>query len=200
MEERGFTLIEIIVVLALITLMTVIALPSLTSYFRISLKTTARELASTIKQTYHATTLTGRVHRIVYDLKSQEYWSEQGPATVLLDTAESREREERRKRFQKLSEAEQAPPTFFSLNRNVTRKRVALPRGVRFKDIIVRQGAEPVKQGQAYTHFFPHGVIEPTLIHFVDEAQHSFSLVISSTVGKTDFYERNVEPTEAFGK
>src|SRR4051812_30840282 len=97
--ENGFTLIEMIVVIALIGMITIIAIPQINSYTKISLSSTSREMASTVKETYNGAVMLGKVHRLVYDFKSGQYWAERGPATVLLDTNESKEREETRKKF-----------------------------------------------------------------------------------------------------
>lgn len=189
-QDRGFTLVELLVVVALIALVTVLALPGVSSYFKVSLNSATRELASVIKESYNSAVMTGNVHRLVYDLKKNEYWVEVGPPTVLLDTAESAEREERRKRFRKASEKE--PPSGFSIAKGVTRKKQPLPRGVQFEDIITQQSKDPIKEGTAYTHFFPHGLTERTIIHLKDQSNHQISLVISSLIGRTKLIGRYV--------
>jgi prepilin-type N-terminal cleavage/methylation domain-containing protein len=66
----GFTLLELLVVVGLIALISALALPSLSSYFQVSLNSATRELASTFKEAYNSTVVTARVHRVAYDLKS----------------------------------------------------------------------------------------------------------------------------------
>ncbi|OFZ01489.1 MAG: hypothetical protein A2070_01755 [Bdellovibrionales bacterium GWC1_52_8] len=191
----GFSLIEVLIVVAIISMVTFLTLPSITSYLQISLHTAAREMASVIKDAYNSTIMTGRVHRIVYDLKENSYWVEAGPTSVLLDTQESREKEERRKRFRKSSEPEK-PPSEFMLQTLVTRKKKPLPRGVIFEDIVTQQSPEPLVEGAAYTHLFPHGLAEKTIVHLKDNSDHHASLVISPLVGKTDVYERYLSSDE----
>ncbi|MGK5085944.1 prepilin-type N-terminal cleavage/methylation domain-containing protein [Bdellovibrionota bacterium FG-2] len=195
----GFSLVEMMIVIALIALISTFVLPNITSYFKVSLNSAAREMASTIKESYNATVITGRVHRIVYDLKENKYWVEGGPANALMETKESREREERRKRYAKPSDDAQ-PTSSFSLASQITSKKIALPRGVKFEDLITQQSPEPIKDGLAYTHFFPHGLTEKTLIHLKDESDHHLSLGVAPLVGRTDLFERYVDAKEAFGK
>ncbi|MBY0470824.1 prepilin-type N-terminal cleavage/methylation domain-containing protein [bacterium] len=195
--EKGFSLIEMVVVVALIGMITVIAIPQINSYTKISLNSTAREMASTVKEAYNGAVMLGKVHRLVYDFKNGEYWAERGPATVLLDTNESLEKEEIRKKFASLSEKK--PASVFSLDKTINRKKNALPRGVEFEDIITEQGKEPVKNGIAYTHFFPHGMTEQTIIHLKDNADHKMTLVISPLLGRTQVFQRYVGPEEAYG-
>lgn len=192
--RNGFSLLEMLVVVALIALVTLFALPSITSYFRVSLGTASRELAGTIKEAYNSAVITGRVHRIVYDLTKHQYWVESGPPTLLLDSEASAERERRRKRF--ALEKDEPPPSPFKLERAVTRKKAELPTGVTFEDVVTQKTKEPITAGLAYTHVFPHGLTERTLIHIQDTSKHHNTLVISPLVGKTDLYERYATDAE----
>lgn len=199
-SERGFSLIEMLVVIALIALITVFAMPSVSSYFQVSLSTASREMAAVVKEAYNSAVITGKVHRLVYDMKTNEYWVESGPPTVLLDTKETKEKEERRLKFStKIGEAA-APPSPFKIEKSVTRKKTPLPRGVVFEDVITEQSPEPQTEGKAYTHFFPHGLTEETIIHLTDQSKHHVSLVISPLVGKTDLYERYATAAEIFAR
>ncbi len=196
-KSRGFSLIELMVVVAIIGLFTAVALPKLTSFFRVSLESATRDLASIIKETYNATMVTGKVHRLVFDLTKNEYWVESSPNAFLLNTSESREKIERRKRRDRHYEE---APSGFNLERLITRKKKSLPMGVSIEDIVTQQGDEPVTTGTAYSHFFPYGITERTIVHLKDQSEHQFSLVIAPTIGSTDLYMRYVRPNDAFGK
>lgn len=191
----GFTLLELLVVIALIGLMAVFAIPSVTSLFKVSLNSSAREMGSIVKEAYNASVMTGKVHRLVYNFKDQTYWVEAGPRTVLLDTAESKEREERRKRFATLAQQEKMKEeqAVFQMAKAITRKKVELPRGVEFEDILSEQGNDPISQGTTYTHFFPHGLTEQTTIHLKDNSEHHVTLAITAIGGRTRVYDRYVK-------
>ena len=197
-EIRGFTLIELLVVIALIALITALIVPSISSYFQISMNSAGRELGTAVKDAYNSTVLTGRVYRVAYDLKSNEYWVESGPSNVLLDTESSKKKADERKLHSRSKNEPDENP--FSMDRTITRKKVSLPRGVVFDDVVTQQSKDPIKQGVAYTHFFPHGITEQTIIHLIDSSNHKESLVISPLIGRTDVYDRYVTPGEAFGK
>jgi type IV pilus assembly protein PilA len=195
-DRRGFTLIELLVVIALIAVMAAIALPSVSSYFQISINSATRDIGGKVKEAYNSTVLTGRVYRIAYDLKENTYVVESGPPTVLLDTEESAKKEE----YRKLHNVKQEQASPFAIDKMITRKPIALPRGVTFEDIITQQSKTPIKQGVAYTHFFPHGMTEQTIIHLTDSSGHKASLVISPLVGHTDIWDRYISLEDAFGK
>ena len=195
---RGFTLIEILVVIALAAIITAFVIPSVSSYFQVSINSATREIGTTVKEAYNSTVLTGRVYRITYDLKKNQYWVESGPPNVLLDTAATLKKAEEDSMHH--SDEGKPKPDSFSMDRTVTRSKVSLPRGVTFEDVITQQSATPIKSGLAYTHFFPHGITEQTIIHLKDSSTHHASLVISPLVGNTDVYDRYISLEEAFGK
>jgi prepilin-type N-terminal cleavage/methylation domain-containing protein len=197
-SRSGFTLIELLVVIALIAIISIIALPTVGSYFQITLSSATREIASTVKEAYNSTLLTGQVYRMAYDLKNRQYWVESGPANVLLETKESREKAEMKKRFTQTLSAQ--TKSQFSMATDINKKKHSLPRGVKFEDVITQESPEPIIDGMAYTHFFPNGLTEQTLIHLTDDSKHHTTLALTPILGRTDSYERSVTPEEAFGK
>lgn len=191
------------VVVALMGLIAAMAVPSISNVFKISLGSTTRDLATTVRHAYNAAMMTKKVHRLVYDFKSQRYWVEVGPQNLLMDTEETRAKAERAAKFtSKLSAEEEekkrkASESAFSLATYVTRKKTDLPRGVEFEDVKTEQREEPFTEGVVYTHFFPHGIIEQTVIHLKDTSNHHSTLVIEPTVGRTKVIERFVPAEEA---
>jgi prepilin-type N-terminal cleavage/methylation domain-containing protein len=195
-HPAGFSLLEMLIVMALIALMSAFALPSITSYFQVSLSKASREMASTVKEAYNSTIITGKVHRLVLDFKSGTYWVESGPADALLDTRESLEKAERRKRWAKPSD--KPPPSNFAMESSVTRKKMALPEGVEVEDVYTERSPDPMTEGTAYSHMFPSGITEQTIIHLKDKSEHHNTLVITPLLGRTDVYERYASKNEIF--
>lgn len=196
----GFTLIELLVVVALIGLISVMALPSVSSYFQVSLNTTTREMASVVKDAYNTTLLSGKVHRIVYDLKKNQYWVEVGPDNALMDTKESLEKAAQRRRLRMQSSDAAETGIQFTMDKTVTKKKMSLPSGVKFEDLVTEQSQVPIEVGEAYTHIFPNGITEQTLVHLADSSRHHSSLSITPLLGRSDVYDRHIEKGEVFGK
>ncbi len=200
--KAGLTLIELVIVISLIALIFSIAIPSLNSVFKVSMNAATREMATVIKQAYNSAMVTRKVHRIAFDLKEGKYWVESGPATLLLDTAESKEREERRRRFQIRSEEEEqaaaASQSAFSQEKAVSRGKSSLPNGVSFEDVIPEGAEEPIREGMAYLHIFPHGLAEQAIIHLKDKSNHHVTLVVQPVVGKTKSFGRYLTGKEAY--
>ncbi len=64
----GFTLIELMVVIVLVGLFSALVVPLVTGVGQDGLKLSARRLAGTVKYLYNEAALTGRPHRLVFDL------------------------------------------------------------------------------------------------------------------------------------
>jgi len=199
-DQAGFTMIELMVVITIIALMSFLILPSIGGYFRVSVDSATRDLASTIKEAYNSALATGRVHRIAYNINKREYWVESCLGSLLLDTEASLEKEERRRRRSSRSNDEKPPASPCARDKSVSRKVGKLPTGVEFEDIVPPHVKEPLTEGMAYTHIFPHGMTEQTIIHLTNEGKTHVSLVVSPLVGQTDVYARYVSPQEAFGE
>ncbi len=201
-NSAGFSLVELLIVVALIGLVGILVVPGIGNVFKVSMNSATREIAGKIKETYNSTMMSKRVHRIVFDLKEQEFWVERGPTDLLMETEESREKAKRAEKFGSVKAEEEFKKreSQFSLAKLITRKKVSLPRGVEIEDIATEQNPEPITEGRALIHLFPNGLIEQTIIHLKDNSNHKATLVIQPLVGKTKVYERYVSKEEALGE
>ncbi len=78
-KEQGFTLIEIILVLALIGAVAGVVIPNLTLTIDSQMSSALRNLTGQIRSAYDDAIFTGRLHRMVFNIKTGEYWVEQAP-------------------------------------------------------------------------------------------------------------------------
>ncbi len=192
-RNDGFTIIEILVVITIIVGILALTFPTISSYFKTSLNSATRDLAGISKETFHNSLLTGKITRIIYDINESKYWVESIPAGSTIDTEESLERQKKKQRVMK--ETKQVK---FQMETNVTKRKVSLPTGVSFEDVITSRSEKPITEGQATTHFFPFGPGERVIIHLKDTSNHKASLVISPTTGNTTVYDRYIDAEEIF--
>jgi prepilin-type N-terminal cleavage/methylation domain-containing protein len=201
-KTAGFTLIELLIVIAILGLVGLVAVPSITNTFRFSVQSTAREVATLVKDTSNSAQVTGKIHRVVYDLKNQQYWVESSSKGTLLDSDESKKAEQNRSSVfdKKETEEEIKKKSGFNLARHLTSKKKNLPVGVKFKDVYTEQSETPLTEGLVYTHIFPHGISEQTLVHFTDTGTNDVTLIISNLLGRCDVQGRYIDVKEAFPK
>lgn len=71
--KAGFTLVEIVVVMVLISLFMVLSIPLFSNIGTSSLGTSARRLSGTIKYLFNESAISGREYRLIYDLDRGTY-------------------------------------------------------------------------------------------------------------------------------
>lgn len=192
--SSGFTLIEILVTISIIAFMSILVLGNFSSIFRVNLNTFTRELSSAYRECYEESILKRRVYRIGYNLDTdpQEYWVEEGPPKITISLPNKRDE------FfaDKKKEENEGEKSQFQLAKKITKKKRKLPNGVKIIDIINTQSTMPIIGGTTYTHFFPHGFAEKTIIHLKDNSEHNISLVVMPLTGKVRIYERYYKENE----
>ena len=204
LKHEGFSLIELLIVVAILGLVGLIAVPSISNTFRFSVQSTARELATMIKDASNSAQISGKVHRIAYDLKTNQYWVESTGEMTMLKSEESVAIDKQtNKRFNtnEEEEAEKAKANGgFRQEPSLTKKKRSLAVGVHFKDVFTEQGNEAITEGIAYTHIFPQGLTEKTLVHLEDTGKNEVSLIVSNLLGRCTVQSRYVEQKEVFQK
>lgn len=202
-KESGFSLIELLIVVAILGLVGIIAVPSISNTFRFSVKSSARELATLIKDASNSAQVTGKIHRVVYDLKNQKYWVEASSEATLMTSEEAKlhEKEYPKSLFRTAEEEEEEAKkknAGFMMAKTLTAKKRSFPLGVYIKDVLTEQSESVITEGLAYTHIFPHGVTERTLIHLSDTAKNDVTLIVSNLLGRCAIEGRYMDAKEAF--
>ena len=198
-HQDGFSLIELLIVVAILGLVGMIAIPSISNTFRFSVQSSAREIATLIKDTANSAQITGRVHRIAYDLKTDQYWVESSSETTLLKSDESKEKAKENKSFFSSKDAEEEKKNGgFHQENLLTKKKRPLAIGVKFKDVITEQSDEPITEGIAYTHVFPQGMSEKTVVHLIDTAKNETTLIVTNLLGRCQVQGHYIDAKEVF--
>lgn len=159
----GYTFLEIVVVLFLVGLLLLLIYPRMQVLTEDGLRTASRRLIGMTAHLYHEAVATRKVHRLSFDLQSGQY-----RVSVVNFNGE-------------LQNPGPLRPSGDSL-----------PHGVIFQDVVTLQHGK-VTEGEAFTHFFPVGLVDQTVIHLRDQDQRSLTLEVNPLTGKVKVYEGYVE-------
>ena len=159
----GFTLIELVLVLFIVGLLLATVFPKLSGLGQGDLKPASRHLIRTVQLIMDRATATKRLYRLHYDLENQQYW-----ATVL----------------QGNGEFVPVDPTILT--------RVTLPKPIEIEDVTTLRHGK-VTQGEAYTQFYPTGMVEKTLLHLSRGDEDTVTLIIQPLTGRVKVKEGYVE-------
>lgn len=190
--RRGMSIIEMVVVMAVIALVIAIGAPVLTSVFDLQQRGAAKTLAETYKLLQTEAMLRNVTFRIAYNLDQSTWKVEVGdPAALIFSEPEARDRWEREQEdklrmFSKkeIEEGEAADVIkqdgrFSGLSVPGFPTGGDLPESCRYAYVYTPQYGEPVtpseeepKPGEeprvVYSHIFPDGTMEFTVVRIVD--------------------------------
>ena len=81
-SQQGLTLIEVVVVLALVGVLLLAAVPSMRAVMGVDLKSASRELAASLRYVYDEASVRNVVMRVAYDLDNHTWWVEAADSDV----------------------------------------------------------------------------------------------------------------------
>lgn len=225
-DARGFTLIEVMIAMALVAAMVVAAVMGVRSLAKSDLRATATRMAGAIRYLFDRASTTGRIHRLVLDFDTGKYWAEVTEDPFVFGVGKETE-ETRKLEAEKIAKEEEAksiaaerdaffgtqipsryiPKPFipkratFNAFRGIAIKPVTLKSSVALSDIYTPRLVEPLGEGKGYVYFFPLGMAEAAVIHLSDKKRETFyTLLVHPLTGrvsvKNSFVEANL--TEQF--
>lgn len=156
-QESGFTLIELGLVLLIIGVVLALTIPRFQDRSHAELLSQARRMAVTFRFLRQEAILDGRTYRLNYDLDQQRYFvtqAQNGPGQAAFVPAEG------------------------ILSHGVT-----LPAPVAISDVSLPLIAGKLHEGVAYTHFYPDGYVDLTVVH-MDNGQEAYTLRVDPLSGR----------------
>jgi prepilin-type N-terminal cleavage/methylation domain-containing protein len=165
-RRRGFTLLELLIVITIVAVVIGIGLPRFQSVFDVQIKSAVRKLIGTIQYTFHEAAIKKGTYRLVYNIDEQMY-----SLTRLAMTGE-----------------------FLQEDGSMVQQEI-LPQGIYFTDVVTLHAGK-IDKGETFTQFFPNGFAEPTVIHLHDEYGAEYTLIVQPLTGRTEVYDRYLDVVE----
>ncbi len=165
-HPKGFTLLELSLVLFIIGLLVTVLVPRLGGLESARLEASAKRLAALVRYLSGEAAFRGQTYRIQYDLDQQRYGVQ-----ILTPSQEM-----------KTFVADESPMA----------QPVQLPTNITFADIRVPSIGR-VTTGQVFTHFYPQGYTDPTVIHLRDQQSRTITVIIPPITGEAAVYEGYVD-------
>lgn len=217
-REAGFSLIEIIVVLTIVSVVFAGTIVGFRSLLKSELRSTATKLAAAIRYSYDRAISTGAYYRLHVNLDDQTYQLERSETRVLLwDSEESGKRgrgldldkegkkaeDEEKRTLGSTVSKELVPPSprrpKFAEYKDSTLPKVRLGR-VKIIDLFTPRQPEAYRSGHAYLHFFPDGHTERAIIHLGTDAtdDDQYTLRVYGLTGRVEVLSGRVPPPPDF--
>ena len=220
--HTGFSMIEVMVVIAIVTLITGVSVFGVRQIVRSDLRGSASKLAGAIRYCFDRSITTGAYYRMVIDLDNNKYWAEKSDERMYLVRgkekspgagqafdyeAEEKEKDEAEKKAKEDQESRgpiarllEPPPTTkrarFQTFKDATLPTIALKK-VKFFDLYTPRQNEPYTAGKAYLYFFPDGHTERALIRLTD-GDNFYSLLVSPLTGRVEVRSEKYEMPRDF--
>lgn len=206
--RRGMSLMEVMVVIALILILMAILIPSTRSIFEVNQREGAKRLSTMYEQLHDEAVMRNRSYRINFFLDEDRYEIEAGePGALIAAGPEDRERfeEELKSKLSYMSDEEKvaymkrSEQPFEALNGPDAKMVVHLPRGVHFGGFFSPQYGRVIKPGDSVEKDDSHDDHEerPLVVHsFVMNSGFSEHTIIwlVDEPGAADGWTVEVEP------
>ncbi len=193
-KAAGFSLIEVLVAIALIALVSAVAIPSFTYVFRTSTESFSRQLANLLRECRDRALLKDMIIRVRFDLGEQKYWVEEGPSSILLPPELSdREAKDKERGKEKDSDKKKSNSDGFALVRDLTKDKKEVPNGLRITEIISPRVKKPIAEGNADVYYFPNGTAEAAIIKIEDQDHGKQNLIVHPITGNAKLVPGELE-------
>ena len=234
-RQEAFTLVEVLIVVAIIALLLTAATLTLRNVFKSEMRATARRTAALMRFCFDRATMTGSYVRMAFDFEKGEIYAEATEEKVSLRVGKEDEKEPGKEGEAKKQPAKKAkkpalplfglgggsgggkegegegggggldakalseewesdlappekPPPSFQRIQGTTARRIRLPKRLTISAVATPRYPEPMEKGIAYVYFFPQGTAEPAIIHFVDNDEEFYSVVLRPLTGDAKVY------------
>jgi len=195
-NNKGFTLVEILIVIAVLAAVIGIGTPTIKNVLRTNLKSSAFQIASLSKFAYDSAVIKGKIHRIVFDFDKRTFQLQVSSSDELVEVVDEEDdpksdREEREK------QEKQKKEVFYDFPGGIG-KIQKLASGVELDSIENLSTKKKYTEEIAYLYFFPQGATEDTIIRLSGQKSRTgfYSIRLNPLNGKAKIEGRYLEVEE----
>lgn len=212
---RGFTLLEIVVSIAVVSLILGVVISRMDTMLEWDMKKASGKLASTMRYLYNKAAVEGLYIKLVLDFEEQVYWVEATTDPFVMSTGEEVVASKRGGFFERKPEEGETgeegeaaegevfeegleedyaikpkKPTFTKVDSYLL-KPTKLPGSVFFKDVYVEHEGGAVDSGRVEIYFFPNGMVEHAIVNLRDDDDETnYSLETNPISGRVNIEAR----------
>lgn len=196
----GFSLIELMIVIAIIGILGFFVIPKLGSIRGVELKKTSADLGRIIKYVYNKSVMQNKKFRLVYDFESRSISTEYEEEKNEDEKKTENESEEVIIESEDKKEDEESPEDKYLIegkfveDTDMLNKKLYLPNTVKFNGIYTFHNQEISREGKDYTMILPTGFVEKTIIYLEDNYNRIYSIRINPQTGTIKIFNDYIEP------
>jgi general secretion pathway protein H len=199
-RARGFTLVELLVVLGVIAVLAAAAAPAIESVTGANARKAAGELSGTARHLFDTAALRHATCRLVLDLDARAWWAECAPGRAGISRDQDRERpeEDLAERFPDEKDDERRrllAKTRFGAFEDRLVKRRELPGRAAFGPVRIEGRRQPIEAGIVHVHFFAGGRAQRAYVPVVD-GDNVYTIVVEAMTGRARVEYGTVGPKE----
>jgi len=197
---RGFTLVELMIVIGVIGLLAAMAVPAVESVTGANARKAAGELAGAMRYLFDSAALRHATCRLALDLEGRSWWAEcaPGPAGIAADPERAEDERKLEERFPEEKDAEirrlLAKTQFGKFEDRMVGKR-ELPGTTGFGAVHVEGRRGALDRGIAYVYFFAGGQAQRAWVPIVDRS-NLYTIVVEPFTGRARVVNGAVEVRE----
>jgi len=183
-SKGGFSLLEVIVAIAIVGLMMTVVVSQMDKALDLDMKRSANRLGSTIRYLYNKAATEGLYIRLVFNIDERSYWVEAttDPTKVSAAMDTGGEEEEKKEGGGEEKPKLSYPKPKFGKVDSFLLKATKLPDRVYIKDIFVEHRPGGVQDGTVGIYFFPNGYVEHAIINLRNEEDDYFYFIETNPV------------------
>jgi prepilin-type N-terminal cleavage/methylation domain-containing protein len=175
--RKGFTTIEVLLVIVLLGLIATTVIPNISGIFRVGVKSSVRRFAALVKYSYDQAILTGRIHRIVLNLDDQSWKVEAAePGQLPIDAQKFGILAEGMREGDRVT----VEPAFKTAGENLFDK---MPGGVRIVEVESWRLGKDVAatKGEISIYSYPSGYIDEVTVTLAEDGKEEVQQFLITT-------------------